>query len=248
MIPIGTLDRITAVVGERGVGKSTKALLDADDFRRRTGGYIIGHSPNGQIGFRDDIQFHDSLKSLAKGLRKFPTMKHFIASGASPEDVIDYARLLSVSLRKQGHKLAKVPFHPHRPAPAGTKATPILVIIDEGTHLDTTDRVKRAEDGGPASTRETKELEKFLTSARHEHIALTWLIQAPTSRSWRFMEQSNRFFVFRYVHEWGGNALRAAGLPQDEVVKVRTLAKYTYLRWFKDDPTNISYLKLPPPP
>jgi hypothetical protein len=247
MIPIGTLDDITAIVGERGVGKSTKAIFDVDDFRARTGGIILGHSPNGQIGDAPDIRFYDSIRDMAKGLRKEPAMKHFVVSGASPEDVIDYARLLSLSLRREGHKLAGHKFNAHRPAPKGTYATPIKVVVDEGTHLDTKDKIAKAEDGGPASTRETKELEKFLTSARHEHIALTWLIQAPTARSWRFMEQSNRFFVFRYVHEWGGNALRAAGLPQDEVVKVRTLPKFRYLQWFKDDPTRISYKDLPEP-
>lgn len=253
MIKIGTLDRITAVVGERGVGKSTFAKLDAKEFQRETGGYVIGHSPNGQIGWEEYIDFHDSIESLTQGLVDRPTQMHFVAYGASPEEVLDFARKLSLVLRKQGHDLLRKQgrdvgkFNPHRPAQKNTFATPILVIIDEGTHTDQVDKIKKAEDGGPVSTRETKELEKFLTSARHEHIALTWLIQAPTARSWRYMEQSNRFRIFRYVHEWGFNALRAAGIPGDEVGNIRMLAKFTFLKWDKDSPWEITYLALPDP-
>lgn len=247
MIDIGSLDRITAIVGERGTGKSTLAKLDAKSFQHQTGGYVIGHSPNGQIGFEDYIEFHDDQKSLTKGLRKRPEMMHFVASGMSPEEVIDYARVLSVSLRKRGHEAADHPFHPHRPAPKGTKAAPILVIIDEGTHIDSVENIKKAEDGGPISTRSIKELERFLTSARHENIALTWLIQAPTARSWRYMEQSNRFRIFRYVHEWGFNALRAAGIPNEEMIVIKGLPKFKYVHWDKDDPTVVKKLWLPPP-
>lgn len=246
MIVIGTLDRITSVVGERGVGKSTYVKVhDALQFQRETGGYVIGHSPNGQIGFEPYIDFHDSEKSLVRGLRERPAQMHFVASGMTPEEVIDFARRLSLVLRKQGHELCGHKFNPLRPAPKGTYAAPILVVIDEGTHTDSTDKIPKAEDGGPVTTRSVKELEKFLTSARHEHIALTWLIQAPTARSWRFMEQSNRFRIFRYVHEWGGNALRAAGIPQEEVVEVRGLDKFVYLQWDKDSPKIVKYVHLP---
>lgn len=248
MIEIGTLDRVTAIIGERGVGKSTLAIYDAREFQAQHGGFVIGHSPNGQIGHWPDVRFHDSLRSLDKALTSESSSMHFIASGAKPEQVIDYARELSRYLRREAHKRAGVPWSPNRPAPRGLMVPPVLVIIDEGTHTNQKRRSKRSTTDTPEgiSVREQRELEKFLTSARHENIALTWLIQAPTSRAWVFMEQSNRFRVFRYLHEWGLNAVRAAiSLTSETIYRIRSLPKFQYFEFDKDSPETAKFRKLP---
>jgi hypothetical protein len=247
MIEIGTLDRITDIIGERGMGKSTLAINDARDFKRETGGYVIGHSPNGQIGWEDDIRFYDSLEDLDKGLREEPSAMHFIATGATPEQVIDYGRALALALRRHGHKLAKKKFNPNRPAQPGVLAAPVLIIVDEGTHTDQSTRLRKKEEDAPLTTAELKELEKFLTSARHEHVALTFLIQAPTSRGWVYLEQGNIFYVFRYTHEWGANAVRAAGIPKEEISKIRTLERFRYFEYTKMYPDDARYKWLPAP-
>jgi hypothetical protein len=247
MVEIGSLDRITNIIGERGMGKSTKAINDAREFQRETGGFVIGHSPNGQIGWEDDIIFYDSIEELEEGLRKQPHMMHFIAHGATPEQVIDFADALSLALRKQGHKKAKKPFHPHRPAQPGVMAAPVLVIVDEGTHTDQSTRLRKKEADEPLTVAELKELEKFLTSARHKNIALTFLIQAPTSRGWVYLEQGNIFYVFRYSHEWGANAVRAAGIPKEEIPVIRTLERFRYLEFYKMYPLDARYRDLPLP-
>lgn len=249
MIRIGTLDRITNIIGERGMGKSTKAVLDAREFQRTTGGFVVGHSPNGQLGFTDiegEIIFYDSLEDLEAGLQKNPHSMHFIATGATPEEVIDFGRALAKALRKKGHEAAGVKFQENRPAPPGVMAAPVLIIIDEGTHTDQSKRMRKDE-GQPITTADLKELEKFLTSARHENVAVTFLIQAPTSRSWVYMEQGNIFYVFRYTHEWGANAVRAAGIPKEEIPRIKVLKRFRYYVYFKMYPEEGNYKDLPKP-
>lgn len=245
MIEIGTLDRITPIIGERGTGKSTLAKIDALEFQRSTGGLVLGHSPNGQIGHESYIDFHDSFRSLEKGLRKRPGQMHFLADGGSPEEVIDYARALSLALRRKGHESADVKFNPKRPAPPSVMAAPVLVIIDEGTHTDQSKRLRKEQDS-EITTADLRELEKFLTSARHENVALTFLIQAPTARSWVYMEQGNRFRVFRYMHEWGLNSVRAAAIPKEAMAQIRKLPKFCYYHFDKDNPERAGFRKLPP--
>lgn len=243
MIEIGKLDRITSVIGERGTGKSYFAKWDAREFQRETGGFVVGHSPNGQIGADDDIAFHDDLKSLSKGIRRFPEMMHFLVSekSGSAESTIDFADDLALALRKQAHERAGVRFNERRPSPSGLAAPPVLVVIDEGTHLKQKPERKSAGRKDEHRTQDLEELEKFLTSARHKHVALTWLIQAPTRRSWVFQEQSNRFRVFRYMHEWGLNAIRAAAVPQKYLEDIRTLPKQWFFLFDKDNPQGARF-------
>ncbi len=235
MIEIGTLDRVTSVIGERGTGKSTYAKIDSRAFQREVGGLVIGHSPNGQIGRDPDIQFHDSIEKLDKALRKRPDLQHYLASGGTPEDVVLYGRRLAEAIRRDAHKRAKERFSTNRPAPKGLLATPVLIVVDEGTHTNT------------ASTASQRILEKFLTSARHEHVSFTQLIQAPTARSWTVQEQTTRFRVFRYYHEWGTNAVRAAGVPKEAMARVRDLEKFEYFHFDKDDPKGAGFRRLPDP-
>ena len=67
MIEIGSMDRVTAVVGEKKMGKSTWAALDARVFQRETGGYVLVHSPRGQIGAAPDVAMAEA--AIGSGLR-----------------------------------------------------------------------------------------------------------------------------------------------------------------------------------
>jgi hypothetical protein len=234
MVEIGALDRVTAVIGERGTGKSTWAARDARVFQRELGGFVIAHSPRGQIGAAADVAFHNTVKRAARGLKWDPGRIHVVTDD-SPEDVLEYARDLAYAVRKRAHRDAGKRFRDNRPAPKGLRAPPVLAIIDEGTYL------KR----GMTNT-EIEELQRFLTGARHEHVAVTMLIQAPNARSWTYQEQSSRFRVFRYMHEWGLNAIRAAAVPKEALESIRDQPKFQYFRLDKDAPERARFEKLPP--
>jgi hypothetical protein len=232
VIELGTLDRITVVVGERGVGKSTLTRRDSRAFQLEMGGLVIGHSPNGQIGAAPFISFADSMRELERGLRRKPEQQWILTTG-EPEELLDYASALSLALRKRAHQRVDVRFKPTRPPPPGLDATPLLVVIDEGAHL------KRH-----PTNEEVERLEHFLVGARHAHVALTYSIQAPTKRAWILMEQASRFRVFRYSHEYGQNALRAAGLPQEVTEELGSLPNYMYWHQDKAEPGRGRFVTL----
>lgn len=234
---IGTLDRVRVIIGERGTGKSTLAKIDAREFQREHGGYVIGHSPNGQIGESPDIEFHDDLRRLARGIRRHPEKMHFVVQGPA-EDVIDYGERLAARVRKSAFERAHPfkRFREHRPAPPGLKAPPVLVVIDEGVSM------KRH-----PSQDELAELERLLTSARHKHFALTWITQAPTARQWVLLEQASGLRAFRYTHEWGQNGIRAAGIPKDVAQGLRDLPRFSYFEIDKQTPEKARYRMLPAP-
>lgn len=234
MIEIGSLDRITVMVGEKGVGKSTLAKQDAADFQRDAGALVIGHSPNGQIGYGPEIEFASSMRELEKGIRRRPEKQWFM-TGGDPQEVIDYGVALSTALRKKAHGRTndRLPFlqrkrwREDRPPPFPIDATPVLVVIDEGTSM------RRH-----PTDEEIQGMEQLLTSTRHKHLAMTFLTQAPTKRLWLIMEQATRFRLFRYSHQWGGNAIRASGIPQAVVEKLPTLPNFTYYASEKIDPES----------
>ncbi len=234
MFPIGDLDRVTSVIGERRMGKSTWSMLDARVFQRETGGFVLAHSPRGQIGAAGDVKMHNTVKKAAKGLKADPGLIHVVTDD-SPEAVLDYGRDLAYAARKRAHREAGIRFRPNRPAPSGLRAPPVLVIIDEGTALSR-----------GMSNEQIEDLQRFLTSARHEHVAVTFLSQAPTARSWTYLEQSNRFRVFRYLHEWGLNAVRAAAIPQESLDQIRELPPFEYFRFDKERPHAARFERLPP--
>ena len=238
MIEVGKLDRITVILGERGTGKSTLAWLDAKEFQRETGGYVIGHSPNGQIGQRPGVHFWDDISKLSRGMRRWPGDQHFVVKG-SAEELIAYGDRMALSIRRRAF-MKKFPlkrWREDRPMPPGVFAPPVLIIVDEGVAM------KRH-----PSNEEIEHLEKFLTSARHKHVAFTWLSQAPTSRQWIILEQANRFRIFRYTHEWGGNAIRAAGLDKDALQVVKEMPNFMYYHHDKSDPGGAYFTELPKPP
>jgi len=219
-VQIGSLDRITAVIGARGTGKSTWAIADAYRFSRTTGAYVIGHSPGARLpvelpsGKPLPLSWHDDIKSLQRGLRKHPDRLHIVVSG-EPEAVVDFGRSLARGVKKKSIKSAGHRYRENRPIPPGVSAPPTYILIDEGTTI---------REGW--SREERREWKEFLTGARHEHVALTWLVQAPTAKNWLLIEQSNHLRVFRYSHEWGLNAIRAAGVPQEDLAKIRALPNY----------------------
>lgn len=220
-VEIGSLDRVTSIAGERGTGKSTFAIQDARVFQRETGGYSIGHSPNGQVGHFSDVEFHSDVRKLLRGLRRHPEKHHFLVRG-NPEEVLEVGVGLATAVRRRAHHERWLRFREDRPAPKGLKAPPVLVTIDEGI------RMRRR-----PTREELAWLEELLVSARHKHLAVTWSIQAPSARSWVLFEQSNRLRVFRYTHEWGLNALRAAGLPREVVPEIPALERFEFFSWDK---------------
>jgi len=246
MMELESADYVSSIIGERGTGKSTRAIYQARNLRRQMGSYIIGHSPAGAIGHWPDVMFHDSLKSLENGLAKKPMFMHFIASGPSPEEVMQFGRAMALEIRKRAIKDAGFKFQANRPPPPGVFAPPVHIVIDEGTHLE---KNPQHRDKTPGKFRlvTDAQLEQFLTNLRHEHVTMSWLIQAPTRRNWVYMEQANRFNVFRYVHEWGHNAIRAAGIPKEVIAQIKALPDFRYYSWDKDDPNGGKFVTLPPP-
>lgn len=228
MIAIGSLDWIETIVGERGMGKSTLAIMEARRFQKETGGYVIGHSPNGQIGQVRDVKFYDRIDGwfgLQRGLRRRPEMMHFLTTG-NAEQILDFADGLAFATRKAAHRREGVKFRENRPAPKGLKAPPVMVVIDEGTSL------KRN-----PTNEELERLERRLVNARHNHLGLIWSTQAPNSRQWLLLEQSSKIRLFRYSHEWGANGLRAAGIEKDVALnQIKNLDRFEY---FAMDKANL---------
>lgn len=253
MIEIGRLDRITAVIGERGMGKSTLLKMDTRAFQRETGGYVIGHSPNGQIGHEKDITFYDRMdgfRGLERGLFRHPERIHILTQGPV-EQMFGFTERLSLAIRKrawnarrdeldrhgwEGVSWSQKRFNPARPALNGTMAPPVLLLVDEGTSM------KRH-----PSNEQIESLERFLVNARHRHVAFTWSIQSPTNRQWVILEQANRFRIFRYTHQYGATGLMAAGIPKDVAYTVHDLPAFSYYRHDKGPEGLCKYEILPDP-
>ncbi len=246
MIELGQYNEVVAVFGEKGTGKSTWLKRFAREFLRRTGGFVIGHSPKGQIGADKDVIFADSIKELDANLQRYPSRLHFVTVGR-PEDVIEYGRAMSRRLRERAVKhgpgrtgFAKLfgrKFHPNRPAPPGTPCPPVLILIDEGIEMQ------------EAPTREeATQLQTFLTAARHEHVGFVFSIQAPSKRAWMITEQARVVVCFRYMHEWGFNSIRAGGVPMHVIERVKALPRFEYLYFDKDViPARYEFRRLPAP-
>lgn len=235
MIPIGELDDVVSAFGAKKTGKSTWVLREARLFQRTTGGYVVGHSPNGQIGSAPDVVFSRDTRELTARLHRDPGKIHIVTTGA-PEEVLAYARSLARAIRKKAVKKAGHRFDPDRPAPAGVLAAPVLVIYDEGIAM-----------ADVVSREDSMDFQKFLTSTRHEHMAFYFLNQAPSKRAWMISEQSRRVILFRYLHEWGANSIRAAGFPQDVVMSARELPRFQYYVFDTDKPGKITRHRLPAP-
>jgi hypothetical protein len=235
MIEIGSHDDVTSVFGAKGTGKSTWVLLNARRFQRETDGYALGHSPNGQVGAAPDVEFSRDVEELSAKLRRRPEKIHIVTGGA-PEDVLAYGRALAHSLRAQATKKAGHRFRPDTPAPPGVKARPVMVIYDEGIAM--VDNPSRDD---------SMEFQKFLTSTRHEHMSFVFSNQAPSKRAWMIAEQSRKLVIFRYRHEWGFNSIRAGGIPQEMLGRIRSLPRFHYYYFDADQPDTIELRRLPAP-
>ena len=227
MIEIGSLDRLTSVIGLRGMGKSTWLVGDAIAAQRDLGAIVLGHSPGARLpsrlpdGTDARIVYHSDLRSIERGLRRRDgtAQMHVLAAG-EVDDLIGYARALSRAMRRRAVTAAGYRYRDDRPTPDGVKATPIHVMVDEGSALR----------DWPRKSAQQRDWQIFLTGLRHEHMSLTWSIQSPTMRSWVLLEQSNRVVVFRYLHRWGLDALQATGMvPRDDLPRIRTLPQFRHL-------------------
>lgn len=227
-----SVDRLVALLGAKGFGKSWHLVEDSIQFRSEYGGYTIAHSPTARLPERlgtvdARITWHDSIRSLegGRGISRNPDRLHVVVGG-DPEPVIEYARNLATAIRRRAVERAGYIWNPKRPIPqdpndASKKisAPPVYIGIDEGTALRQL----------PKGSDELREWQVFLTGLRHEHIALTWAIQSPSARNWILLEQASEVRAFRYQHEWGLNAVRARAphlFSADELEAIATLPKY----------------------
>lgn len=232
-VPIGDVDRLKAVIGERGVGKSEWMIQDVRAFHKEVaGGYAIIHSPSARLpetlhdGTDSLITWHESVKSLEShriGIAKNPERTHVVVSD-EPEPVIEYARNLSKAVRRSAIEKAGFRFREKRPVPIDKNtgervaAEPVYIGIDEGTALK---QMKKGSD-------DLRNWEIFLTGLRHENVALTWSIQSPNARAYLLIEQASDIVAFRYGHEWGLNSVRARGLSMDEIRLIAAQKKFQF--------------------
>ena len=140
---IGKVNVLEVAVGLRGYGKSTTISQRAYELARAYhGAYVIGHSLGARMpdvlpdGTKLPIEYHATLASLERGLRRKPGSWH-IKVGGSADEVIHYARLLSRAIRARAWSEAG---HWSRWDTTrrmdGIRATPIILLIDELIALD----------------------------------------------------------------------------------------------------------------
>jgi len=226
VVEIGKLDEIHTVIGARGSGKSTFMVELSMELRATIGGYYIGHSPEAWLpttlpdGTQVPIHFFESMKALERGVRANPGDIN-IKVGDNPDEVIEYAEAIAGSAVKRAVEKTNHRFKKSQPIPSGVLASPTIIIIDEGLYLRSAGKHSKYQD--------REAFEKFLVTARHRHIGLIWGIQKPTGRIWSLLEQSTKIHTFHYNHEYGLNALRAAGVPKDRLEEIAELPHYEHL-------------------
>lgn len=228
MVPIGEYDQLHPVLGVRGSGKSTWLLELAARQQNKYGCILLCHSPGGLLPIdRSPIPVVSvpDMKGVERAMRRQPD--HLIMlTRDEPETLRDYAIDVSASIKKDAMRRhgVRVKRGTDVAVPPGVQATPILLLLDEGTST----RTRRG------SGKITAEWEEFLARMRHWHIGLVYGNQRPSSMAYAFAELSTHIHAFRYEHRWGLDALRAAGMPPDMVKKVPTLQKFqrvSYSRW-----------------
>jgi hypothetical protein len=89
------------------------------------------------------------------------------------------------------------------------------VLIDEGVAIQAAQR-KKVEDW----------FLSLVYSLRHYHIALLYAVQNATSRSWHIIDQSTTIHVFATHHAWALDSLRAAGVPDAQLERIESLARF----------------------
>lgn len=224
---IGEVDALEVSLGLRGYGKSTILSARIRELRARVGGYVIGHSLGARIGRKLPaelgghelpIRYHETLRKMEVGLREHPEDWH-IKVGGSADDVIQYARALSLKVRERAWiDAGKVGRWSLAREMDGISAPPIILLIDEGIAVD-------AAAGNAQGKAEHAWFREWLFSLRHEHIALFWAIQNSSARSWVLVEQATCLYAFRIRHRWAIECVRAAGATEEDVRRLRYLER-----------------------
>ncbi len=225
---------LECAVGLRGYGKSTQLCSRIWELTHEYTSYVIGHSLGARLpdnlpadigGAQLPIVYHNSMPELERGLRRDPGKWH-IKVGGKADDVIQYARQLSVQLRKIAWRDAgKLEKWTPASRMLGMHAPLVIVLVDEGIAAKAakSGAIKAAHkrpSGKPPSADELDGEDWFLEwvfSIRHEHTAVFWGIQNANARSWYLLDQATKIFVVRTRHEWAIQSLRSAGLDQEEL-------------------------------
>lgn len=245
---IGKFNHLEAAIGQRGTGKSTWQCYRAFKLREESGGaYVIGHSLGARMpeqlppelgGHKLPIVYHQTIKKLDEGLRRHPEKWHVLAppkepkDGSEPDtadDLLKYADRLSLALRKSAWKGANpFRFWNDTRKTLGLRSPPIIVLIDEGI------AVESASTGGKSRGKDRWFLQ-FIYSLRHDHIALLYSVQEPSSRSWRVLEAATVISVFRVRHKWALGALEAAGATREETERIANLPPYKHVTLYGNE-------------
>ncbi len=240
---VGTWNHLEASIGQRGMGKSTWQCKRVLDLSREAGGaYVIGHSLGARLPLKLPkelggevlpITYHESIARLERGLRSKPDRWHILApplpgesslSGRrdTADDLLLFATRFSSALRKAAwNKLHPLKWWKPNVDMTGVRATPIIVIVDEGIAVEA---------AGPSRKDTNKWFLEFLFSLRHLHVALLWAIQDASARSWRVLEQANEIYAFSIRHAWALQNIQAAGATPEEIDRIRTLPPHEHVR------------------
>lgn len=245
---LGTWNHLEAAIGQRGTGKSTWQCHRAYELREEAGGaYVIGHSLGARMpeklppelgGHELPITYYQTIAKLDRGLRRHPERWHILAppkdaiDGVEPEtadDLLRYVDRLAVALRRSAwRKEHPFRFWNEQRKTIGLRSPPIIVLIDEGI------AVEAASTGGKSRGKDRWFLQ-MIYSLRHDHVALLYSVQEPSSRSWRVLEAATVICVFRVRHRWALGALEAAGASREETDKIKNLPPYKHVTLYGNE-------------
>jgi hypothetical protein len=240
-IPIGELNCIELVLGDRGQGKSTYCIDKAMSLAYATGGYVIGHSLGARFpeklpdGTPTPIDYYPSIQKLDEGL-KTKSDRIAVLVGGDGDALLRYARSLSVSIRKRAYYRENgwiwALLKPWTPLSKmnGIVARPVIVIIDEGVALS----MNLGKTG--AKSVESKEFRESIYGARHEHIAYLFQIQDPNAIGAALQTQATRYVVFHIGHQWALNAVGSMGATREDIVEIQELTVGEYVEFGPDVP------------
>lgn len=160
------------------------------------------------------IRYYESLRDLERGLADRPGDWHVLVS-SSADDVIQFARALSVSIRTRAWQDAGHWSRWNRTRQmSGIRAPAIILLIDELIALN-------AASGKTSGNAETVWFREWVFSLRHEHTALLCGIQNAAARSWLLVEQATKIYAVKARHEWALQLLRAAGATDEQLASIR---------------------------
>jgi hypothetical protein len=220
-VPIGEFNHDEIAYGKRGFGKSWKLLERMEELNNEAGGaYKIGHSPEMRFPAEAtsiQIRYHEKISSLDSWLRREPDDFHvWVSEEADP--IIEYAKDLGKALKKRA-----MGFWNTRGTPLGKKATPVILVVDELAFLS-------GAKGSAQGSGKNDWFRRFLISLRHNHVAFLGGIQDANAISYILGSLADTLWCYRTTHEWALQSLRAAGLPQEKVERLKTLEIGEYIK------------------